>query len=61
MKKIIFISLAFVASSCGSKSTGDYLTELNNRKDSIKTEYRALGTELAKIEAETGVSKSVSA
>lgn len=52
MKKLIYISLAFVAASCGSKSTGDYLSELNTKRDSIKTEYRALGTELAKIEAE---------
>lgn len=52
MKKLLFISLAVVAASCGSKTTGDYLTELNVTRDSIKTEYRELGTALAKIEAE---------
>lgn len=52
MKKLLYISLAFVAVSCGSKSKGDYLTELNEKRDSIKTEYRELGTELAKLEAE---------
>lgn len=52
MKKLIYISLAFVAASCASKTTEDYLTELNTKRDSIKAEYRTLGAELAKIEAE---------
>ncbi|UTW67620.1 efflux RND transporter periplasmic adaptor subunit [bacterium SCSIO 12643] len=52
MKKLIYISLAFVAASCASKTTEDYLTELNTKRDSIKAEYRTLGAELAKIEAQ---------
>ena len=52
MKKLVYLSIAFVAASCASVSTEDYLTELNTKRDSIKTEYRTLGAELAKIEAE---------
>lgn len=52
MKQLLYISIAFLAASCASTSNDDYLSQLTTKRDSIKTEYRDLGAELAKIEHE---------
>ena len=52
MKKLVYISIAFVVASCTTTSTEDYLTKLTTQRDSIKSEYRGLGAELAKVEAQ---------
>ncbi|MGB0391427.1 MAG: efflux RND transporter periplasmic adaptor subunit [Salibacteraceae bacterium] len=52
MKNLLYLSAAFFLASCATEPTGDYLSQLSSKRDSIKTEYRALGAELAQIEAE---------
>jgi len=50
MKNFIYAFIALSLASCGSQSTGDYLTELTTKRDSIKEVYQELGVELAEVE-----------
>ena len=50
MNKFIYAFIALSLASCGAESTGDYLSELTTKRDSIKEVYQELGVELAKVE-----------
>ena len=50
MKNYLYIIAALTMVSCSSESTGDYLSDLTTKRDSIKEIYQAMGTELAEVE-----------
>lgn len=52
MKKLLYISAALFMASCATETNDDYLSQITSKRDSVKAEYRALGAELAKLEAE---------
>ena len=50
MNKYLYIIAALALGSCSTEPKGDYLTELTTERDSIKTVYQNLGSELANLE-----------
>lgn len=50
MKNYLYALAALTLASCSSGNSGDYLTELTEQRDSIKTVYQDLGKELAEVE-----------
>lgn len=52
MKKLIYVSLIGFMASCGAGEDKSYIETLTEKRDSLKTEYKEIGSELAKVEAD---------
>lgn len=52
MKNLIYVSLIGLLASCGAGSDKSYIETLTIKRDSLKAEYKEIGSELAKVEAD---------
>lgn len=52
MKKLIYVSIIGLLASCGAGNDKSYVETLTAQRDSLKSEYKELGAQLAKIESD---------